>query len=182
MIHSCEHGTYLCAWSTNPRVKSVDLHIHLVKFIVFQNHMVVGKYSPNIYASPQSTILWIWDLVSHVKYFQHSSSHVSHIIPGTTFGSDTILGHENSSHNLTLAHSCWHRTHPWAWAHKPTGQERSLVHTFGEVHCNLKPYGSRRANSSNIYAGLQPTIYRCEILSQCQVFRNNKQLIFYKTF
>ena len=25
---------------------------------------------PNIYASPQSTILSMWSLVSHVKYFQ----------------------------------------------------------------------------------------------------------------
>ena len=33
--------------------------------------MVVGGLAHPIYASPQPTILSLWDLVSHVKYFQH---------------------------------------------------------------------------------------------------------------
>ena len=68
------------------------------------------KISPhNIYASSPPIILSMWDLVSHMKYFQHSPLRVSHIIPRTTFGSDNILGC-NSSHNLTVAQSCGHGT------------------------------------------------------------------------
>ena len=34
---------------TNSWVKSVDLHVHLVRFIVSQNHMVIGKLARPIY-------------------------------------------------------------------------------------------------------------------------------------
>ena len=63
--------------------------------------------SSNIYTNPQPTILSMWNLVSYVKYFQHSLSHVSHIIPRTIFRSNTILVHDNSSHNLTGALLVW---------------------------------------------------------------------------
>ena len=51
---------------TNPQVKSVDLHIHLVRFIVSQNHMIVGGLAHPIYM--QVTTHYLIDLGSCLTY------------------------------------------------------------------------------------------------------------------
>ena len=83
----------------------------------------------------------MWDLVSHVKYFQHSPSHVSHIIPGTTFGSDTILGRDNSSHNFHRGPLVWTRE---TRELEPTNpQFKNGIRANGSIN-NLKMVGSKR--------------------------------------
>ena len=51
---------------TNPRVKSVDLHIHLVRFIISQNHMVIGRLAHPLYIQVNSPLLYRCGILSHM--------------------------------------------------------------------------------------------------------------------
>ena len=66
LAHSCGHGKPRGLGPTNPRVKSVDLHIHSVRFIVFQNHMVVWRLAHTIYIQVNNPLFYRCEILSHM--------------------------------------------------------------------------------------------------------------------
>ena len=64
MAHSCGHMK-----PVGSHVKSVDLHIHLVKFIISQNHMLVGRLVHNI-------LFYLCGILSHMWSISNTSPHM----------------------------------------------------------------------------------------------------------
>ena len=50
-----------------PKGMSVDLHIHLVRFIVSQNHMVVEGLAHLIYMQVHNPLFYQCGILSHMK-------------------------------------------------------------------------------------------------------------------
>ena len=50
---------------TIPRVKSIDLHIHLMRFIVSQNHMIVRGLTHPIYMQVHNLLSYRCEILSH---------------------------------------------------------------------------------------------------------------------
>ena len=126
---TCMDTRHLWVWAHKPMDQERWLAHTLGEVHYFSKPYDSRRTSPpNIYASPPLTILSMWYLVSHIKYLQYSPSHVSHIIPETTFGSDIILGCDNSLHNFTVSHSCGHETPVGSGLQ--THESRALTYTY----------------------------------------------------
>ena len=81
---------YSWAQPTSLRVMSIDLHTYFMN-LRYRKSYDIEDYPQNIICKFTIHCFNDVEYSSHVKYFQHSPSHVSYIISKITFDFDTIL-------------------------------------------------------------------------------------------